>query len=62
MACAIGSRLGSSARPTAAAVLLGILLPSRRLPAQSAFIEGFSLHGGTHVTADDRLGLERFAR
>src|SRR5262249_49447611 len=29
---------------------------------QSAFIEGFSLHAGTHVAADDRLGLERLAR
>src|SRR6266545_4716636 len=29
---------------------------------QSAFIEGFSLHAGTHVAADDRLELERLAR
>jgi len=29
---------------------------------QSAFIEGFSLHAGTHVAADNRLGLERLAR
>src|SRR5262249_57553858 len=29
---------------------------------QSAFLEGFSLHAGTHVAADDRLGLERLAR
>ena len=29
---------------------------------QSAFIEGFSLHAGTYVAANDRLGLERVAR
>jgi hypothetical protein len=29
---------------------------------QSAFIEGFSLHAGTHVALDDRRGLERLAR
>ena len=34
----------------------------RRRGRQEAFLEGFSLHAGTHLHASDRAGLERLCR
>ena len=56
---ALAALQAAALKPNRSAGIRGDDRPSKRL---TAFIEGFSLHAGVHLHANDRRGLEQLCR